>query len=558
MTSGAGEIPGRAVVKVLYPFPLMRWWTTLSPVPNMQQRRFRYTFPVSRFRLSRMDVLVLASLIFILVIQRIGFTVLGTGQTGTLFADALTVSVNLLAVVGGVGASRRGRGVARIFWLLFAITSAMQLVGNAGWAYVRYFHVAVPDSALFPSLFYRLAAAPMAIILFLSEATSSFKLQSYLDSAMVVGLVGLTTYQIQLAELNAHDPRIWQLITFGTAVNLVLLLAAIARLFFSTPGGLHGLFARQTIYLSIYLAVSFLTSFVDAYLPRIDASVDLIWILPYLSEAALAFTWRPPRTETITQAPRISRRAALLCFNLTLTALVLGSAVLGLRLVSVTRVVALVAVSVVLVAFAIRSALTQDNQEKYLAALQESRALLERQALYDELTGLPNRRLLMERMSQVFALAEREGRAVALLYLDLDGFKPVNDSLGHWVGDLLLKRVAHRMLSRIRKSDTLARMGGDEFTWLIPQLSSKEQAAQLAREMMLSLSEPFEIEGKTISITVSIGVSLFPENAVDPVELIQQADSAMYAVKRTGKNGTRYYTPGLEPPAAAAAPLLGS
>jgi diguanylate cyclase (GGDEF)-like protein len=246
--------------------------------------------------------------------------------------------------------------------------------------------------------------------------------------------------------------------------------------------------------------------------------------------------------EERSQEPRISRRASLLCFNLTLATMVLGSAVLGLRLVNSTRMVGLAAVSVVLFSFAVRSALLQDTQEKYLAALQESRAQLERQALYDELTGLPNRRLFAERLSQVLAIAQRDGQLVALFYLDLDGFKPVNDRLGHWIGDLLLNQVAHRMLSRVRKADTLARIGGDEFTWLVGHLSSKDQAARLGEEMLRSLSEPFEIEGHMIVITASIGIGLFPEDATAPVSLLQQADSAMYAVKRDGKNGVRSYT----------------
>jgi diguanylate cyclase (GGDEF)-like protein len=184
----------------------------------------------------------------------------------------------------------------------------------------------------------------------------------------------------------------------------------------------------------------------------------------------------------------------------------------------------------------------QDTQEKYLAALHESRAELERQALYDELTGLPNRRLFAERLTQVLAIAEREGQMAALFYIDLDGFKPVDDKFGHLIGDALLKRVAHRMLSRVRRSDTLARMGGDEFTWLVAHLSHENQAGQLAHGMLQTVSEPYEIGGLTISITASIGIGLFPDDATDAAVLIQQADGAMYAVKRDGKNGVRYRT----------------
>jgi diguanylate cyclase (GGDEF)-like protein len=490
-----------------------------------------------------MDVYVIVSVLFILIIQRVGFGILGAGPAGTLFLDALTMLANSLAIGSCVAASLRGHGVSRIFWLLFAAVSILELVGDAGWAYYRFFHVAVPGSALFPSLLYRLEAAPIALAMFLSDDARTSRLESFLNSCMVIGLVGVTTYQLQMAELDAHNSRMWQLITIGTTVNAILVLAAIIRFRFAPTSSLRGLFARVAIYVSIYLATSFITSFVDAYLPNIDASVDLIWIVLSLSIAALAATWRPAVGDEKPQTQRISRRTALLCFNLTLATMVLGSAVIGLRLVGSARVIGLIAVSVVLFSFAVRSAIMQDIQEKYLDALQQSREELERQALYDELTGLPNRRLFAERLSQVLAIAEREGHMVGLFYLDLDGFKTVNDRLGHGIGDLLLNRVAHRMLSRVRKSDTIARMGGDEFTWLVAHLSSRDQAGQLAEEMLRTLGEPFEIEGHSIAITASIGVGVYLESAADAAVLIQQADSAMYAVKHNGKNGVRYYTP---------------
>ena len=489
-----------------------------------------------------MQAPVFVFILFILILQRVGFEVLGTGSFGTTFLDALTLLANSLAVGCCVAASRRGRRLSRIFWLFFASASTLELLGNLGWAYYHHSHAALPDAALFPSLFYRLAAAPMAIALFLSEEAKTSKLESLLDGCMVVGLVGVTTYQLQMAELNAHDPKIWQLISVGTAVNGILALVAIVRYSLSAPGTLRELFARQSFFLTIYLAVSFMTSVVDAYFSKIDASFDLIWIIPSLTTAALAVTWRPPAAEEGARVQRISRRTSLLCFNMTLATMVLGSAILGLRLANSAHTVGLIALTLVLFSFAVRSALMQDTRERYLAALQESRAELERQALYDELTGLPNRRLFAERLTQVLAIAEREGQMVALFYIDLDGFKPVNDKFGHLIGDALLKRVAHRMLSRVRKSDTLARMGGDEFTWLVAHLSHENQAGQLAEGMLQTVSEPYEIGGLTISITASIGIGLFPDDATDAAVLIQQADSAMYAVKHDGKNGVRYRT----------------
>jgi diguanylate cyclase (GGDEF)-like protein len=198
----------------------------------------------------------------------------------------------------------------------------------------------------------------------------------------------------------------------------------------------------------------------------------------------------------------------------------------------------------------------QDNKEKYLVALQESRVQLQQQALYDELTGLPNRRLFAERLGQSLAMADREGYAVALLYLDLDGFKPVNDNLGHAVGDLVLKAVANRMSARIRKSDTVSRMGGDEFTLILPHVMNREDAARVGRDLLRALADRFFIDGHTISLTASIGVSVYPDEASSAGALIHQADSAMYVVKHAGKNDLRFFTTMMETPGEAALPVI--
>ncbi|HTP69160.1 MAG TPA: EAL domain-containing protein [Dongiaceae bacterium] len=183
--------------------------------------------------------------------------------------------------------------------------------------------------------------------------------------------------------------------------------------------------------------------------------------------------------------------------------------------------------------------------ERHERAQKEAEAKLQFQALNDVLTGLPNRRLLSDRLLQLLATARRESRIVALLYIDLDGFKLVNDSLGHSVGDLLLVQVAARLQSRVRLSDTLARLGGDEFTVVLSGLHKKEEAALVAQDLLDALSAPFLIEGHQLTIGASIGISLFPENATDAAALTQQADSAMYASKRDGRNRATYFTPEL-------------
>jgi diguanylate cyclase (GGDEF)-like protein len=176
-------------------------------------------------------------------------------------------------------------------------------------------------------------------------------------------------------------------------------------------------------------------------------------------------------------------------------------------------------------------------------AKSEAESKLQHQALTDDLTGLPNRRLLSDRLSQALEMAKRDRSIVALLYLDLDGFKLVNDSLGHTVGDMLLAEVARRLQSRIRKSDTLARLGGDEFTVVLTHLKDGDDAALVAKSLLEALSRSFLIENHDINISASIGIALFPDNGADANELLQQADSAMYSAKRDGKNRTMYFTP---------------
>ena len=169
-------------------------------------------------------------------------------------------------------------------------------------------------------------------------------------------------------------------------------------------------------------------------------------------------------------------------------------------------------------------------------AKKEAEARLQHMALIDDLTGLPNRRLLSDRLSQNLAKAQRENRMVALLYIDLDGFKLVNDSLGHEVGDVLLGQVAERLKSRFRQSDTLARIGGDEFTLILDHIHSAADADTAAESVMQVLNAPFEIEGQTIPVTASIGISLFPDHSKEGDQLLQQADCAMFAAKKAGKN----------------------
>ena len=166
---------------------------------------------------------------------------------------------------------------------------------------------------------------------------------------------------------------------------------------------------------------------------------------------------------------------------------------------------------------------------------------LNRLALYDELTGLPNRSLFFDRLHQLLALAKRNQYVLAILFIDLDRFKAINDTLGHEMGDLLLKEVSRRLTSCIRSADTVARVGGDEFLGICGKIAAPDDALIIARKINDVLSKPFLLRGHECSIGASIGISIYPEDGSDPETLLKKADDAMYRIKESGKGGNLLY-----------------
>jgi len=162
-------------------------------------------------------------------------------------------------------------------------------------------------------------------------------------------------------------------------------------------------------------------------------------------------------------------------------------------------------------------------------------------AHHDELTGLPNRRLLDDRIAQAFAAARRTQDSVAVMLLDLDRFKPINDTYGHEAGDRVLKVVATRLADCVRKADTVARVGGDEFVVMLP-MRDGQHASRVAEGILAALAEPIRLGTNEFQVGVSIGISVFPDDATDKEELLRCADRAMYAVKASGRNSYRFYT----------------
>ncbi len=170
--------------------------------------------------------------------------------------------------------------------------------------------------------------------------------------------------------------------------------------------------------------------------------------------------------------------------------------------------------------------------KKYKAAERKIKLL----AFYDVLTKLPNRRKLLERMKDSIKLSHREGKTFAILMLDLDKFKIVNDTLGHATGDDLLKKVAKKITSRLRESDMVARWGGDEFVIILQDCSAPLAAEKVATEIIADLAEPFKLLGKNVvQIGASVGISFYPSHGITPTKLVNAADRALYQAKNNGR-----------------------
>jgi diguanylate cyclase (GGDEF)-like protein/PAS domain S-box-containing protein len=173
-------------------------------------------------------------------------------------------------------------------------------------------------------------------------------------------------------------------------------------------------------------------------------------------------------------------------------------------------------------------------------ALQESVALLRHHAHHDVLTGLPNRLMFEEKLRATVATADRHARPFAVLFLDLDGFKAINDDFGHAAGDVVLIEVARRLRRSLRASDTLARIHGDEFVVILPELCEPHEAGSLAQKLLAIVSDPIDVAGTTVSVQASIGVSLYPNDGANPRALVRAADAAMYQAKQGGKNAVGF------------------
>jgi diguanylate cyclase (GGDEF)-like protein/PAS domain S-box-containing protein len=190
-----------------------------------------------------------------------------------------------------------------------------------------------------------------------------------------------------------------------------------------------------------------------------------------------------------------------------------------------------------------RDLTSRKDAENHLVRVNKQLVHLAHSAEHDPLTGLPNRLLLCDRIDQAISLARRHGGKVAVLFLDLDGFKNINDSLGHSVGDRLLRSVAKRLLACVRSPDTVCRNGGDEFVIVLQEMDQPNQAAITARRVLKAVADPHKAGEHDLHVTASMGVSIYPDDGPDAETLIKNADTAMYQAKASGRKTFQFFTP---------------
>ena len=192
------------------------------------------------------------------------------------------------------------------------------------------------------------------------------------------------------------------------------------------------------------------------------------------------------------------------------------------------------------------------------AQRREAEAQLAQLAHYDALTGLPNRSLFQDRLGQAIARAHRSERLVALMFLDLDRFKEVNDTLGHEAGDRVLKEAAARLRTHLREGDSVARLGGDEFTVILEDVEGSDQVRGVAQKLMRAFAEPVALEGRDFFVTLSVGIALYPRDGSQAETLIRRADTAMYQAKSEGRDNFQFYMPDMSVAASERLTLEGS
>jgi diguanylate cyclase (GGDEF)-like protein len=446
---------------------------------------------------------------------------------GQLLAPVVAAASCGWAAVSGSGRSRRA-------WALLAASSCSWAVGQATW--VWYEHV-VQREAPFPSLadFGYLAAIPLAVAAMLAfpgrAERATMAARSLLDGAVIATSLLYSSWALVLGPVfragqgSILEQAIALAYPLGDVVLVTIVFVVVARI---RVGGAPVLLLAAGL-LSLAVADTGFAYLTQEGAYRTGVATDVGWFAGYLLVAVAA---RRPAAAGITWVGRRPGRLQILLPYCPLTLAVATSVTIQLRGQASGPFLYWSFVVLVLLIVGRQLLTVLDNQalNRRLAAMVGQ---LEHRAFHDGLTGLPNRALFRERVGHALSRRSQAGTPLALLFIDLDDFKTVNDQLGHAAGDDLLAAVAGRLKTCVRGEDTVARLGGDEFAILLEQSSSHEVAVRVAGRVLEAMRPAFPLEGRQVQVGASVGVTVSAATEVDQV--LREADVAMYTAKAHGK-----------------------
>jgi diguanylate cyclase (GGDEF)-like protein len=468
-----------------------------------------------------------------------------THDVGATFSDLGETAVALLAAANCFLAARSSSGRLRVAWGALAGATLLWAVGQAVWTWYELFqHTPTPFPGLADVGFLGFPlGAVFALAIFPSDVSRAGRWRMTLDGLMTACAIGLVSWATALGAVvraGGDSPLTLVVSVAYPASDIALLVVCVLVLSRSRAHRVPLAFIAAGLALMAVAdsGFAFLMA-TNSYVT--DSLIDLGWFFAF---GVLAFASLTPRATGASphhELPLVAGAA--------MPYVILGGSLgfvtwqmVDAQAVSIVEMVLFV-VLVLLVFF--RQFLTVRDNQKLARALAEREAQLRHQAFHDPLTGLANRALFIDRATHALELHRRDRRPLALCFLDLDGFKAVNDQLGHNAGDDLLTEVSKRFRERLSEADTLARLGGDEFAVL---LEYQPDPIEVARALLGSLRAPFEVAGREVAVLASIGLArvdlLDPTPTVD--ELLMRADLAMYVVKQRGGADVLLHTAGLQ------------
>ncbi len=462
-------------------------------------------------------------------------------------ADAAHRTLVLVAVAGVpvLAAVATGRQWARAGGLVpahvrsgwFLMTVAAAIAGSASIAGLAAGHAAFAVSALDLPFAASWAFAVAGLLSLIGGRVRGRRVDSVVEALLVTAPIAYLAAALTIDAHPATVSMLENLLMIGAVAGDVVLVVLAAELVRLQHQERRSVPAALVLLGTCFVLAGHAARTGVMFSPTSPTGAPGLWLAVLSAAPAVLWAAAASHPDTVHHAEGPGTLPAAVTrtrIAIVLAAIVVGPAVLAVRMShgrsDGVAGLALGAVAVAAVAVA------------YLLRLVEQRARIEYLALHDDLCGIPNRVLLGDRIATALAQAPRHEQGVALLFLDLDRFKTINDSLGHAVGNDLLRAAAVRLRDSVRVGDTVARLGGDEFAVLLPDVIDRDAPAMVAEKVLEAFSAPFDLDGRQLFVSPSIGVSLYPDDASSAEELLKNADAAMYRAKDNGRNTFEIYT----------------